>query len=151
MSNEAASHREEQCRNRESDVLRSAIALVEATLPLNILESHKRGVIDGMLWSVTEARGKYTTRFRSTAACNAPTGTKLQHEHVITRKELVTAIMREPHRAGELLSTAVGCVVTVDEHKRLTQVTRQQPHLHGWERYTAAGIEIIDTDGTKDA
>lgn len=134
-------------RQTEDDLLKSAITLVEASLALDILDCHKRDVINGMLWSITQARGKYTTRFRSTAAMHAPAGTKLQHEHVITRKELVTAIMREPHRASELLRTAVGCVVTVDEHRRLTQVTRQQPHLHGWERYTAAGIEIIDTDG----
>lgn len=132
----------------EADVLESATTLVEATLALNILEWHKRDVINGMLWSITQARGKYTTRFRSTAACNAPAGTQLQHEHVITRKELTDAILREPHRARELLSAAIGCVVTTDEHKRLTQITRQQPHLHGWERYTAAGIDIVDTDET---
>ena len=132
----------------ETDILESAITLVEATLALNILEQHKRDVINGMLWSITQARGKYTTRFRSTAALNAPRGTRLQHEHVTTRKTLTDAIMREPHRARELLGTAVGCVVTLDEHRRLTQVTREQSHLRGWERYTASGIEIIDTDET---
>jgi hypothetical protein len=129
-----------------ADVLESAITLVQATLALNILEAHKRDVINGMLWSITQARGKYTTRFRSTAALHAPPDTKLQHEHVITRKALTDAIMREPHRARELLRTAIGCVVTRDEHQRLTQVTREQPHLHGWERYTAAYIDIVDTD-----
>ena len=133
-------------RHTEDCILKSAIALVEATLALNILDRHKRDVINGMLWSITQARGKYTTRFRSTAAMHAPAGTKLQHEHVITRKELVAAIMREPQRARALLSTAVGCVVTREEHHRLTAITREQPHLHGWERYTAAGIAIIDTD-----
>ncbi|MEO8381116.1 MAG: hypothetical protein ABI779_15745 [Acidobacteriota bacterium] len=132
----------------ETDVLESAITLVEATLELNILEWHKRDVINGMLWSITQARGKYTTRFRSTAASNARPGTKLQHEHVVTRKALTDAILREPQRASELLGTATGCVVTIDEHTRLTRITREQPHLRGWERYTAAGIEIIDTDET---
>jgi hypothetical protein len=133
-------------RQTEDAILKSAITLVEATLALNILDRHKRDVINGMLWSITQARGKYTTRFRSTAAMNAPAGTKLQHEHVTTRKELAAAIMREPQRASELLCTAVGCVVTREEHQRLTAITRKQPHLHGWERYTAAGIAIIDTD-----
>jgi hypothetical protein len=135
----------------EHAVLESAITLVEATLALPILDDHKRGVINGMLWSITQARGKYTTRFRSTAAGNAPKGTKLQHEHVIPRKDLVRAIMTEPHRARELLTTAIGCVVTKEEHERLTRITREQPKLHGWDRYTAAGIAVTDADKAPDA
>jgi len=130
----------------EQDVLESAIILVEATLALSILDAHKRGVINGMLWSITEARGKCTTRFRSTAALAAPKGTKLQHEHVIPRKELIDAIMKEPSRARELLNTAVACTVTVEEHQRLSEITRKQPSLTGWQRYAAAGILVRDFD-----
>lgn len=108
-------------RSTEQQVLESGITLVEATLALNIMDSHKCDVINGMLWSVTQARGKYTTRFRSTAPCNAPKGIKLQHEHVIPRKELIGAIMNEPSRARELLSTAIACVVTKEEHQRQRQ------------------------------
>lgn len=131
---------------REAEVLESAITLVQAVLALNILDTQKRDVINVMLWRITESRGKYTTRFRSTAARAAPKGTKLQHEHVIPRKELITAIMHEPMRAGEFLRSAVACTVTEEEHKRLTDVTRKQPHLKGWERYEAAGITWVDTD-----
>jgi len=56
--------------------------------------------------------------------------------------------MHEPSRSRELLKTAIGCVVTVDEHQRLTNITRKQPDLRGWERYNAAGITVIDTDET---
>lgn len=130
----------------EHAVLASAITLVEATLALNILEAHKRDVINGMLWSITQARGKYKTRFRSTAAINASAGTKLQHDHVITRKALLDAIMSEPTRARELLTTATACVVTKEEHQRLTRITREQPTLQGWDRYEHAGITVVDTD-----
>lgn len=85
-------------RPPEDHVLESITTLAEAALALNILESHKRDVINMALWKVTEARGKYTTRFRSTGAMNAPKGTKLQHEHVIPRKDLIDAIMLEPSR-----------------------------------------------------
>jgi hypothetical protein len=68
----------------------------------------------------------------------------LQHEHIITHKELVTAIMREPERARALLSTAVGCVVMREEHQRLAQVTREQPDLHGCEHYTVTDITWVD-------
>lgn len=133
-------------RANESDVLESAITLVEATLALNILDRHKQDVINGMLWSITQARGKYTTRFRSTEAMTAPKGTKLQHEHVIPRKELISAIIKEPLRARELLTTAIACTVTVKEHQRLTAISREQPELRGWSRYEAAGIVWHDTD-----
>jgi hypothetical protein len=54
--------------------------------------------------------------------------------------------MNEPSRARELLQSAIGCVVTTDEHHKLTELSRKQPHLKGWERYKAANITIIDTD-----
>ena len=103
-------------KHTEADMLESAITLVEATLALNILDAHKRDVINVILWKITEASGKYNTRFRSTGAHTAPKGTKLQHEHVIPRKTLIDAIMQEPGRARELLQTAIGCTVTIDEH-----------------------------------
>jgi len=135
-------------RHPEDRILESATTLVEATLALDILDTHKRDVINAMLWKITEARGKYTTRHRSAGAIAVPKGTKLQHEHVTTRKDLVSAIMNEPSRARELLRTATGCVVTIEEHRRLTDITRKQPDLRGWDRYEAAGIAVIDTDET---
>lgn len=131
------------------DILESATTLVEATLALDIVDAHKRDVLNMVLWKITEASGKYTTRHRSAGAVAAPKGTKVHHEHVNTRKELVTAIMNEPSRARELLQTAVSCVVTTDERRRLTTVTREQPHLRGWERYEAAGITVVDTDANR--
>lgn len=133
----------------EDEILDSAVAIVATVIALPVLDDHKRGVINGMLWAITQARGKYATRFRSVGALNAPKGTKLQHEHVVPRKELVSAILREPERVRELLATAVGCVVTADEHRRLTEVTRKNPQLAAWERYKVAGVEVVDTDAVR--
>lgn len=130
----------------EAAIIESAITAIEGILTLQILEQHKRGLINGMIWTITEARGKYTTRYRSRGALDAPKGTKLQHEHVTTRRQLVDAILQHPERAREIAATAIGCVVTKEEHERLTRITRAQPHLTGWQRYEAAGIEVIDTD-----
>lgn len=130
----------------ESEIIESAIITIEGILILPILDGHKRDLINGMLWAITQARGKYTTRYRSQGALKAPLGTKLQHEHVIPRRQLVDRIMREPYAAREHLSTAIGCVVTVEEHRRLTAIDRTQRGLHAWERYAAAGITVIDTD-----
>jgi hypothetical protein len=37
---------------------------------------------NGMLWTLTEARGKYTTRYRSQGSIDALKGTKLQHSSI---------------------------------------------------------------------
>jgi hypothetical protein len=132
----------------EAEIVESAITAIEGILKLPILKQHKYGLIDGMIWTITQARGKYTTRYRSRAALDAPKGAKLQHEHVTTRKHLVNSILQHPERAREIAARAVGCVITKEEHQRLTRITREQPHLTGWQRYEAAGIEVVDTDGT---
>ena len=54
--------------------------------------------------------------------------------------------MQSPERAREIAKTAIGCVVTKEEHRELTRVSREQPRLRGWDRYQAASITIVDTD-----
>jgi hypothetical protein len=123
-----------------AEIVESATVAIESCVHLPILERHKRDIISGLLWKITEANGKYTTRYRSNAAMQE--GAKLQHDHVFTRKDLTTRIIAEPERAREILQDAIACVVTVDEHKRLS---RLGDSIRGWDRYTAAGIEVVDT------
>ena len=40
-----------------------------------------------------------------------------------------------------ILDQAIGCTVTVEEHKRLAAYETE----YGWERYRKAGIVVIDT------
>lgn len=125
----------------EAEIIESASQAIEGCLKLDILERHKRDIISGMLWKITEARGKYKTRYRSIRS--KENGAKLQHEHVFTRSDITDRIMAEPERAREILRDAIACVVTVDEHRKLTSV---DPSLRGWDRYTAAGVDVEDTD-----
>ena len=129
----------------EAEIFESAATIVEGVLKMPVLDRHKRDLISGMLWVITEARGKYKTRYRSKASLQLPKP-KLHHEHVFTRKDLTDQIMKDPARARQILSQAVGCVVTVEEHRLLAKAERENPTLRGWERYTAAGIEWLDTD-----
>ena len=108
-------------RPTEQEILESAASVIEAVLKLSVLERHKRDVISGMLWKITEARGKYKTRYRSRASL-VESGATLQHEHVFTRKDLAERILATPERLREILSDAIGCVVTVEEHRRLSTV-----------------------------
>jgi len=125
----------------EAEIIESATRVIEGCLTLDILERHKRDIISGMLWKITEARGKYKTRYRSIGSKEK--GAKLQHEHVFTRKDITDRIIAEPERTREILRDAIGCVVTVDEHRKLTTI---DPSLRGWDRYTAAGVDVEDTD-----
>ena len=69
--------------------------------------------------------------------------TKLNHEHVIERKKLVNRMLAgEP--VAKVLKAAIACIVTVTEHRLLTDLSRTQPDLEGWERYEAAGIKVVD-------
>jgi hypothetical protein len=52
----------------EAEIIESVTAAIEGCLSLPILERHKRDIISGLLWKITEARGKYTTRYRSRAS-----------------------------------------------------------------------------------
>ena len=66
---------------------------------------------------------------------------QLRHDHVLTRKRLIDAMIREPETAEQTLLTAVACVVTAEEHTRLTALGDTQ---EGWDRYVAAGIDVFD-------
>src|ERR1043165_8704771 len=104
----------------EAEIIESATTAIEGCLTLHILERHKRDIISGLLWKITQARGKYTTRHRSRASMEA--GATLRHDHVFTRKDITDRIIAEPERAREILRDAIACVVTADEHRRLGRV-----------------------------
>jgi hypothetical protein len=62
---------------------------------------------------------------------------------VFTRKEMIDRMLAgEP--VDEVLAGAVVCLVTREESKRLTRQDHEVPSLRGWERYQAAGIEVVD-------
>lgn len=130
----------------ESDIIASAKTAIQAIAGLNILATHKRELLSILLWKLTEARGKYRTRFVSAGAKDETDRRKLHHEHVVTRANLVREILASPERADEIADKAVGCVVTRQEHAQLAIVDRSNAELCGWDRYSAAGIRVWDRD-----
>lgn len=69
--------------------------------------------------------------------------TKLRHDHVFPRKKMIDDLLKaEPNELDGILKTAVGCTVTKEESDRLTKFDKE---CDGWERYTNAGIRVIDT------
>ena len=104
---------------------------------------HLRELIDKMLWKITEADGKYKTRYQSLGAMQGSSPV-LKHDHVFTKKTLIDALLKaEPKQVEEILSNAVGCTVTREEHERLTRYDRE---CEGWERYRRAKVAVQDTE-----
>lgn len=102
---------------------------------------HLSELIVTMIWKITEADGKYKTRYQSSAALEG--GRELRHDHVFTKAKLTEALLNaKPDQVDEILSTAVGCTVTKEGHARLSKYDRV---CDGWERYRRAKVAVMDT------
>ena len=126
--------------------MRSAINLVKGLLTLpGLIEEHRNEFVRLALWKVTEAEGKakYKTRFQSQGAMAARENVKLQYEHVYPRAKMRNMLLAaRPEEIDEIISKAVGCTVTEEEHHRLSAIK----NCDGWERYIRAGIVVIDME-----
>jgi hypothetical protein len=125
---------------------RSAINLIKTLLSpeLDLYPPHRKKFLKLALGKLTEAEGcsKKKTRFRSRASLTTPQD--VQHEHVYPRARMADALLANPTRVEEIVAQAVGCVVTVEEHEKLTEIDRDFPEVDGWARYEKAGIVVID-------
>lgn len=131
-------------------VRRDAIAI--ATFAVNasdLREVTKRELLSKyvlVLLTHGTANGKYGTRYRSKGALGIEDPATLEHEHVYPRKWLVKQMLDSPDAVEMVLTHfAIACTVTSDEHRRLAHAERANPALTGWNRYHAAGVEVIDT------
>ena len=133
-------------RHRDADNrIESATAIIEALLPLKIDEKMKRRFLSNCLWQITQAEGrnKYDLRYRSKASLTAPPRDR-RHEHVRRRKNMVDLLLRPHADVRDIVKAAQGCVVTKDEHTRLTEFDQLHPEVDGWERYRLAKVRVID-------
>jgi len=119
----------------------SATRLAEAILAApDVDPSHRRQFLSFCLWKHTEADGKWAVRYRSKEAVHGPVA-DIQHEHVIPRNLLVEKVIANLEHVGEILASVLACLVTKEEHRRLTAVGS---FVEGWDRYTAAGVVVLD-------
>ena len=119
-------------------VRESALRLAQAIVALGdgVLLQHKRKLLRDVVWIVTEANGKYNTRYISEAVLK---GQKpIQHEHVFPIEGLVEQMLGNPDLIEQVLNSAIACLVTKEEHIRLGQSGE------GWKRYRQAGIRVYD-------
>jgi hypothetical protein len=139
-------------KSDEADKLVESIKLIVSFLldeSNAIHPKHRKRFLDRCVWQLTEAQGKrkYDLRYVSENARlrleqNVKKG--LRHEHVLRRAKMVQRLMEHPAQAASILDQAIGCVVTIEDHKLLDEVDRQFPDVNGWERYRLAGIKVYD-------
>jgi hypothetical protein len=131
-----------QAENRK----KSAIILIKVLLKSNapeVLPAHLRGLLDNMLWKITEADGKYKTRHQSHGALQCSDKKLLRHEHVYPKEQMINALLKAtPEEVDGILETAVGCTVTFAEHSRLHKFNDED----GWMRYRKAEIAVTNTE-----
>jgi hypothetical protein len=124
--------------------LAGAVALAQFAIGCEeLLPAQRREVLSLALWFATEADGKYRLRYRSVKAQQLSREDRrlLRHDHVVTRKQLIEAMIKDPERTEEIVRGAFACVVTDEEHRRLTALGETH---QGWDRYIAAGIDVFD-------
>jgi hypothetical protein len=134
---------------RASSHFRSAAALARFALDsAELTEDHRRQLLNNAVWYVSEAAGKYKTRYRSAGVLLLEAETpvtkwwsELRHDHVTTRRSILQSLNVPGADVEAILRSVVSCIVTRTEHERLT---RFDEACHGWDRYLAAHIDVYD-------
>lgn len=126
---------------RKSSAVASAMALLASRE--SITTPHLKELLSITIWKHTECDGKYKTRYQSLGALSRQQE-KLNHEHVVQRKLLVEALLKDPTRCQEIFESAIACTVLEEEHKKIMQIEKTQSNLFGWDRYRAANIVVYD-------
>ena len=125
-----------------AQILTSAREAIACILAMGdaVLEEHKKSLISRMIWKITEANGKYNTRYFSEKARKASKDDR-RHDHVWTRKRMLGRILKDPDVLEHEIERAIGCTVTKVEHDKLTGFDTL---CDGWERYKRARIAVLD-------
>jgi hypothetical protein len=120
---------------------RSAVHLIKLLLQGDpaILRVHRAEAMSVALWKFTEADGKHNTSYCSQQALAATKAERI-HEHVFQRALMINELLENPNDVDRILQQALGCLVTRQEHAFL----ENYKHLYGWERYSRAGITVVD-------
>ncbi len=125
---------------KSQEIIDSAVLAVKQILEMkDVLEKHKKEMLSDMIWKISEANGKWNTRYFSEGVLDDKDA-KIHHEHVITRKEIITQLLENPKDYKNILLNVTACIVTTDEHDLLGM----QNSVSGWDRYKKAGVKVYD-------
>jgi hypothetical protein len=116
--------------------------VISTLLQLDINLPLKRRLLVHSVWEVTKLSGDFKGRYRSRGALVS--GVEIQRDHVVQKARIVERLLVSPGQVDTILGEVVHCVVTKEEHERLTAYSRMNPDVDGWERYKGAGVEVLD-------
>lgn len=129
--------------------LQDVVSVLKSLSALNVNLPLKKRMLVHAIWEVNQASGSFKSRYRSLEVIKG-SGVAIQRDHVFQKKALVERLLLEPHNVEDVVQSALSCVVTKEEHEKLTQYSRVHPEVDGWARYQNAGITVYDMlTGTK--
>jgi hypothetical protein len=123
--------------------LASVKKLITTLLNLDIDLPLKKRMLVHAVWELTNLSGGFKGRYRSKGVLEGH-GALIQRDHVYQKRGIVERLINDSTQIDDILQDVVHCVVTKEEHDRLTEYSRTNPSVDGWERYRGAGIEVID-------
>lgn len=116
--------------------------VISTLLQLDINLPLKKRLLVHSVWEVTKLSGDFKGRYRSKGVL--VNGVEIQRDHVVQKARIVERLLASPDQVDTILGEVVHCVVTKEEHERLTAYSRMNPDVDGWERYKGAGVEVLD-------
>ena len=114
--------------------------LLESILQLEIDRALKKRMLVHSLWEVARCTGNFAGRYRSDDVIRT-VGVRIQRDHIYRKSALVDELLLPSADIDSVISHAICCVVSIDEHRRLHLVNAG---LDGWDRYAAADIVVHD-------
>lgn len=91
-------------------------------------------MLDRAVWLVVELTGNFYSRYRSEGT-TSKVGVRIQRDHIYTRRSLVAELLAGTQNIRSVIDRAKCCVVTKEEHDRLTKVPQT---VIGLDRYRLA-------------
>lgn len=139
-----ASHSKPYVRVSDFDARLADVKKVLASiLQLDIHVQMKKRMVGYVIWEIAEyLNGNFKGRYRSKGALIP--GVPIQRDHVNQKARIIERLLANADQVDTILSDLVHCVVTKEEHERLTAYSKLNPELDGWDRYRVAEVEVMD-------
>ncbi len=117
--------------------------LITSILLLEINLAIKRRMLNHAIWEVAYATGDFKGRYR-TQGVLGEVGIKIQRDHVFQKKDIVEQLLTGQVTVEQAVTNAIHCVVTEEEHRRLSDYSKLNPNIDGWSRYSDIGVVVYD-------
>jgi len=144
MSKSTASHKAlfKPSANMESE-LNDVVRLITSVLSLDINVVIKKRMLNHAIWEVAYATGNFKGRYRSQGVIDR-VGIEIQRDHVHQKKDTVGRLLKGQTSVEQAVRDTIHCVVTREEHLRLSDYSKLNPEVDGWNRYNNIGIVVHD-------